>query len=256
MGFIIALANQKGGVGKTTLTVHIAAMFAKQGRRVSIIDADPQANATSWLLDGMLPKSGLLRLLVAEEPMKDVVMDVASWGVRLVPGDNRTGKAMASIARDPVDTIYRAIAPLADTSDYVFLDMPPSKSVGFVEMLYASDWVLIPTTLERPGIEGVHFMVQTIKEIYTQYESHLARERRKGPRLLGIVPNMMRRTVEHAEQLKILAEKYGPLVWPPIPQSVRVSEAWSYGETVFDYAPKASVTEAIGKIVKRVEMNA
>jgi len=106
----------------------------------------------------------------------------------------------------------------------------------------------VPTQLERMSLEGVGFVARTCQE--------LQRDQGKGPRLLGVVPNMMRRqTVEHREQLGKLVETLGPLVWPPIPESIRVGEACSFGEALWWYAPGETVTRAMELVAWRFLRN-
>ena len=250
MGQIVAVANQKGGVGKTTLTVHIAAWLSRQGRKVIVVDGDPQGNATSWLLDGDLDSPGVFRLLVVGDPLHQAIQPVGGeWQLGLLPGNWRTGEAMIflSATSRPFDTIAKSLRPLATMADYVLIDMPPSRAAGFQELLFATGWVLVPTQLERLSLEGVNFMAHAAKD--------LTEKRRHGPRLLGIVPNMVRNTVEHREQLEALLEVYGPVVWPPVPLSVRVAEASSYGQSLFQFAPKEAVTEAMEKVAQRFLTN-
>ena len=246
---IIAIANQKGGVGKTTLAVHLAAWLARQDRRVVLVDGDPQGNATSWLLDGDTSDPGMFRLLVVGEPLKAVlrIVNDERWDkIGLIPGNDRTGEAMVFLSATckPFDTVAKAIRPLGQVANYVLLDMPPSKSAGFQELLFAADQVVVPTQLERLSLEGVSFMARTCREIRRQW--------RKGPQLLGIVPNMVRKTVEHREQFEALVETYGAIVWPPIPLSVRVAEACSYGTVIFDHAPRDIVTKAMRQVAQRL----
>lgn len=235
---IVALANQKGGVGKTTLTVHLAAYLSQRGRRVVVVDGDPQGNATSWLLGGKT-EPGMRRLLVGDSSPADVVR-MGKWNVALVPGDDSTGDAMimlASVAK--LKRISEKLAPIGNRADYLFIDMPPSRSAGFTQLLSVADALIVPTQLERLSLEGVQFMANTVNQINS------------GPRLLGIVPNMVRRTNEHRDQLEALAQAYPKEIWPPIPLSVRVPEACGYGATMFDHAPNHKVTRAFLTVARR-----
>jgi chromosome partitioning protein len=246
----IAIANQKGGVGKTTLSIHVAAHLAGQGRRVALVDADPQGNASSLLLGGDTTQDGLFQLLVVGRPAVTLARDLPSWGFRLLPGNHRTGEAFMFLAATakPSDSIAQLLRPLAAEVDLLLLDVMPSKGAGFREVLFAADWALVPTQLERLSLEGVAFLAQTCGE--------LARERGRGPRLLGIVPNLVRRrTGEHQAQLAELVAAFGPAVWPPIPLSVRVAEACAYGTTVFAHAPDDPAAAALRLIGRRLLEN-
>lgn len=249
-GHIIAIANQKGGVGKTTLAVHLAAWLGRR-RRVVLVDADPQGNASSWLLGRPPARSGLYDLLIARQPLLSVVRSTDEiWPFDLIAGNTETGDAMTGLAiwRRPFDTVAQALRPLAAPAEYVLVDMPPSKSAGFQELLYAADWVLIPTTLERLSLEGVVLMGHACRQLTEAYG--------RGPRLLGIVPNMARlHTLEHQAQLAQLAAVFADALWPAIPQSVRVAEASSRGQSLFEFAPKEPVTAAVEEICFRVRLN-
>lgn len=246
----IAIANQKGGVGKTTLAVHLATYLAEQGRSVALVDADPQGNASSWLLGGDTTQDGLFQLLVIGRPAVTLTRAVPCWGCRLLPGNHRSGEGYIFLAATgkPFDAVAQMLRPLAAQVDFLLLDTMPSRGAGFLEVLFAADWVLTPTQVERLSLEGVAFMARTCGE--------LTRERGRGPRLLGIVPNMTRRqTTEHQAQMAELVATFGPTVWPPIPLSVRVAEACAYGTTVFAHAPEAPVTAALRLVGQRLIAN-
>lgn len=251
MGSIIAIANQKGGVGKTTLAVHLAVWLSRQGRRVALVDADPQGNATSWVLDGDTSDPGLFRLLVVGEDLDRVVRSIdGRWNVGLLPGNGRTGEAMIFLAATgkPFGTIAEALRPLGDCVDYVLVDTPPSNAAGFRELLYAADWLLVPTLAERLSLEGVVLMARVC--------SDLARDHGRGPRLLGIVPNKIRRgVVEHREQLAEMVRVFQARIWPPITESIRVAESSSRGQVLFDYAPDHQVTRAVDLVGQRLLEN-
>ncbi len=247
MGTIIAVANQKGGVGKTTLTIHLAIEAARRGRRVMVIDADPQGNATSWLLDGDTEDPGLFKMFVVGEPLLRCVRGVSRWNLALVPGNSRTDEAMRFLSvTDRLASIPKIIEPLKDVCDLVLIDMPPSRSAGFQELLAACDWVVVPTQLERLALEGVGLMAQTAESL---------RAKGHGPRLLGVVPNMLRQVNEHKSQMKALIEMFGPVVWPPLPLSVRVAEACAFGQSLYEIAPDDPVTIAMRQVVDRLELN-
>lgn len=239
MGSIIAIANQKGGVGKTTLSIHLAVGAAQAGKKVIVVDADPQGNATSWLLDGEQDE-GMYRLMLLNESPVKIVRGLRAWNVGLLPGNYRTGEALAMLgAVGRLAEIPSRIRPLAKAADLVILDMPPSRMSGFLEILSAADWVIVPTQLERLSLEGVGLLANVLFQ-------------KKGPRLMGIVPNMVRaRTTEHQAQMDELVESFGTRVWPPIPLTIKVTEATSYGTTLYDLAPGNPATAAMKGIVHR-----
>ena len=247
MGTMVAVANQKGGVGKTTITIHLAIEVARRGRRVMVIDADPQGNATSWLLDGDTSDPGLFNLFVVSKPLLQCVRGVSRWNLALLPGNSRTDEAMRFLSvTDRLASIPKMIEPLRDLCDVVLVDMPPSRSAGFTELLAACDWVIVPTQLERLALEGVGLMAQTAEDL---------RAKGHGPRLLGVVPNMLRQVNEHKTQMKALVEMFGSVVWPPLPLSVRVAEACAFGKSLFEIAPDDPVTVAMRTVVDRLELN-
>ncbi len=249
---IVAVSNQKGGVGKTTLTVHLAAYLAERGLQIVVVDADPQANATGWLLQEPSEESAMWEVLIARRPVEEVLKP-AWWGVSLWPSSHQTGDAMITLTtlRRPFDTIAKALRELEARVEngILLIDMPPSKAAGFQETLFAADYMLIPTQVERMSLSGVQMMADTVYRIRQEYGA--------GPRLLGIVPNMVRaHTREHTEHLQDLVEVFGPLVWPAIPHSIRVSEAATYGGTVFKLAPNDPVTQAMRAVCERFVENA
>lgn len=243
---IIAFCNQKGGVGKSTLCIHLAVAAARAGRRVICVDADSQGNLTSWLTDAEAGMSGLFELLVVGKSLGQVVVPLKRWGLGLLPGDARTAEAMVFLGATskPFGTIAAALAPLATMAELVLIDMPPSRSAGFAELLYGADSIIVPTQLERLSLEGVALMANTIAYIE---ETH-----GRGPQLLGVIPNMARaRTREHQEQMAALLDAFGAAVWPPLPLSVRVAVACSLGRVLFDTAPDDAVTLAMAEVVNR-----
>ena len=238
---IIAIANQKGGVGKTTLAVHLTVGAARAGKRVILMDADPQGNATSWLLDGEQDE-GMYRLLLLNEAPVKLVRGLRAWGLGLLPGNYRTGEALSMLgAVGRLAEVPSRIRPLGEAADLVIVDMPPSRMGGFTEILSAADWVIVPTQLERLSLEGVALLAQTISQA------------QGGPRLMGIVPNMVRaRTREHQAQMRDLVGAFGQAVWAPIPLTVRVTEASSYGTVLYDLAPREAATQVMSAMVSRV----
>ncbi len=245
---IIAFANQKGGVGKTTLTIHLAYWLAQQGRTVIIVDADPQGNATAWALDNDIASDAMWRLLTSYTPIdpNDVLARTKWPGVRILPGNAITGEAMFTVKAlgRPFETIAQRLRPLAQLADFVLVDMPPSRAAGFHETLFAADYLLIPTLLERLSFQGVALMAETI--------TLLRQDKGAAPGLLGIIPNMFRPVNEHRDNLAELARHFGARVWAPVPQSIRVAEAIRDGLTIFETEPHHPAARALAGNAQRI----
>ncbi len=244
---IVAISNQKGGVGKTTLAVHLAIDAARRGKRVILLDADPQGNATSWLTGGDLSQSGIFDLLVVNKAVVSCVQLIEKFSLGLVPGNARTDDAMRFLAvTGRLEAIKSIIEQMGKMVDVLIIDMPPSRSVGFQDLLGACDWVLVPTQLERMALEGVMLMARTAEEL--QHDGH-------GPRLLGIVPNMVRKVNEHMVQFNDLAQAFGATIWPVVPLSVHITEACSFGTTVWAVAPRDPVAVSLKLVCDRFHQN-
>lgn len=250
MTIYIAFANQKGGVGKTFLTVHAAAWLARTGHRVGVIDADPQANATSYLTSEAAERNGLVQLLVARmPPLKAAVPINGEWKLALVPGSWETGKALAYMCdgQTPFGAIRDRLRAFDGIVEYILIDMPPSRNTGFLETLHACDQLVIPTNLGRFGVEGILSMAQAL--------DHIRQAHGHAPDLLGVVPNLYRDTNIEKQRLDQLVTSFGGAVWPAVPLRVAAAEAESAGRSLFSHNPGADITQAVQGICERLTEN-
>jgi len=231
MATIVTVANQKGGVGKTTTAVTLGHGLARAGRRVLIVDLDPQGHVAFAL--GLKKSNGLYRLLVDQETLRQVAVN-ARPNLDIVPSD-KTGEAAKRYVttlnfREKV--LIRALK--GAVYDVIILDTPPSIDVLHVAALVASHWVIIPTRLDSLAIDGVNEILRSMGEI--EQDHHF-----DG---YSIVPTFYDRTTkETATNLRELVGVFGDLVWAPIPQDTKAREAASYGQTLWEYTPESpSVT--------------
>jgi chromosome partitioning protein len=232
---IVTVANQKGGVGKTTTTVNIAAAMALHGLRVLVIDLDPQGNASTALgIDHHADIPSVYDLLIEGKSLSDVVVDVPEIpGLSCVPATIDLAGAeielVSLVAREA--RLRRALVDVVADFDYVLIDCPPSLGLLTVNALVAGEEVLIPIQCEYYALEGLGQLLSNIELV----KSHLNPELRVSTILLTMYDARTRLASQVADDVR---SHFGTTVLRTvIPRSVRVSEAPSYGQTVMTYDP-------------------
>jgi len=222
--FIFALANQKGGVGKTTTAVTLASGFAQNKKKTLLIDLDPQGHvAFSFGLDKI---PGLYRWVVMEEPINSVTVKVREY-LDILPGDKRTEKVKRHITLMDFRESVLAEQLRKSKYDVILLDMAPSLDVLHINGLFASDWVIIPTRMDAMAVDGVKEILLTMGEITQRGHSFSG---------YSILPTFFDRTTrETMTQFQEIVRAFGDRVLPPVPQDTKVREASAFGQTLWEY---------------------
>ncbi len=235
---VIAVANQKGGVAKTTTVQSLGVAMAQQGRRVLVVDLDPQACLTFSL--GFDPDdldSSLHDVLVRRARLADVVKPVPGVdGLFLVPATiDLAGAEVHLLSRTGREHVLaRALLPVLNDYDAVFIDCPPSLGVLTINGLTAAEAVIVPLQCEALSHRGVGQLLETIEDVRQFANEKL--------RVLGVIATMFDARTTHSRQvLSEVEERYGlPLFEPPVPKSVRFAEAPGLGRSVLQHAPTSA----------------
>ena len=233
MGKVIAIANQKGGVGKTTTAINLAASLAVLEKKVLIIDADPQANTTSGL--NFSPdndqKRTLYEVLIGAIDIRDTLIQTEIANLHMIPSHiNLVGAEIEMLGDDNRESVLKnALAPLRDEYDYVIIDCSPSLGLITVNSLTAADSIIIPVQPEFFALEGLGKLLQTIRLVQGKPNPSLTIE--------GFLVTMFDgRTKVHNQVLGELREHFGEMVFDTIIQrNIRLSEAPSHGKPIILY---------------------
>src|SRR5213596_2123992 len=233
---IVAIANQKGGVGKTTTAVNLGAALAESGKRILLVDLDPQANATSSFGLQEVEDVSLYEPLLGEASITEKILPTRREGLFIVPADLDMAGAEVEIARMPnhLTRLAETLKPLHtdQTFDFVFLDCPPSLGILMSNALAAADELLTPIQCEYFALEGLVKIVRLIEQVLDSGANGRLE-------IGGIVMTMFdSRTRLSAQVVAEVREHFGARVYETvIPRSIRLSEAPSFGKSILEYDP-------------------
>ena len=246
MAKIIAITNQKGGVGKTTTSVNLSACVAAEGKRVLVVDADPQGNTSSGL--GVRVKEStptVYEVMAGSVPLTDALAKTAVPGLFLLPADIRLAGAEIELAdmerRERV--LLDALAPAKDAYDYIFIDCPPSLGLITLNALCAADGVLIPIQCEYYALEGVSALMGTIRKVQ-RINRRLTIE--------GVALTMLDARTNLGLQVAREVRRVfkGKVYQTVIPRNVRLGEAPSHGLPIHLYDPRSLGAQSYQALAK------
>jgi len=249
MSSIISVVNQKGGVGKTTTAVNLAAALSEAGKFVLLVDLDPQGNATSGLgLKNQELEKGLYHALVGQDALPNVVINTHHAGLRVVPATPDLAGANVELVQveGREAKLSDILSEVAHAYDFILIDCPPSLGILTINGLVAADHILIPVQAEYYALEGLGQLLKTIDLVRDNIKPNL--------QVLGAVLTMYDSRNKLSDEVFQELYKYFPntIFRSVIPRTVRLAEAPSYGKSIFHYEPGGKGAKAYERLAREL----
>jgi chromosome partitioning protein len=251
---VIAVANQKGGVGKTTTAVNLGSALAEAGQRVLLVDLDPQGHLTinmGWKQPDEIELTVYHLLLDPQIRAEDVIKHSKSVGVDFVPANiELSGAEIQLVSELGRETFLQTkLRPVQDRYDFMIIDCPPSLGLLSVNALVAADEVVIPLQCEYFGMKGMQLLFNTIERVRLKLNPRL--------RIHGILPTIHKsRTLHSQEVLDLVKDRYGDLVYPvTVKDSIRFAETPLAGMSILQYAPTSDGANSYRTLARQVILN-
>jgi chromosome partitioning protein len=246
---VVAIANQKGGVGKSTTAINLGAYLAMEGQRVLVVDLDPQSNSTSGLgANSSVGEEQIYDVLVNEVPLEEIIVHTSTEGLDLAPSSLRLAGAEVELVSlySREGRLKKSLDPVRGRYDIILVDCPPSLGLLTVNALAAADEVLIPIQCEYYALEGLVLLLRTIEKIRVYLNPDL--------RIGGILLTMHDTRTNISKQVMEEVRKQYPneTFITVIPRNVRLSEAPSYGQPISQYDPSSRGALAYQNLAKEV----
>lgn len=249
MSKIISVVNQKGGVGKTTTAMNLAAGLAEAGQFVLLVDLDPQGNATSGLgLNKGEIEHSVYEALANEKRIHDVIYNTSHEGLRIVPANQSLAGAnieLVNVERRE-HQLHDLIQEVKHSYDYVIIDCPPSLGLLTINGLVAADQLLIPVQAEYYALEGLGQLLQTINLVQEHIKPEL--------NILGAVITMYDKRTRLSDDVLEQLYRFFPdtIFKSTIPRNVRLAEAPSFGQSIFHYDPRGKGAKAYRRLAREI----
>ncbi|MBU1179505.1 AAA family ATPase [Patescibacteria group bacterium] len=249
MSQVIAVVNQKGGVGKTTTSVNLSVFLAALGKFVLLIDLDPQANASSGLgIDHTNLERGIYEVLSGQNSFRDVVQNTVQDGLRIAPASISLAGAGVELVNveNRESRLHRALDEVRGAYDYILIDCPPSLGLLTINGLVAADKVLIPVQAEYYALEGLSALISTVNLVKDSVKPNLE--------ILGAVLTMHDKRNKLSGEVMNELYKYFPdkIFRSIIPRTVRLAEAPSYGKSILHYDSTGKGAKAYERLAREL----